>query len=1238
LAQGVYDIIVRDASGCTYEYQDVTIGRDNTINLAVGSIYIVSQPTCSDPSGSIQVEVTGGSGAYEYALNGNIGYAPLDPSGIIDGLSAGTYKVSIQDANAPVCGTAISEAITLKAVDSDLSVTATVTTESGDCDMPNGAITVVVTGGTPSYEYTLNGNVATPSSFGVINSLKPGTYVIDVTDAAGCVASSGEVLLTASNGGLEVLVSSVSNASCEESNGSFKLTVTPGTPSYLYQIDGFTQQIMLTDNVTITGLAAGNHTWIVTDATGCVATGRQTITNSGTNSLSIVASKATNAQCDGTIGGSIAITVSNGVAPFEYSIDGVNFIPFTSATATTETISNLSQGVYDVIVRDNQSCTYEYQDVVIGRDNMLNLVVASIYIASQPSCASTTGSIKVEVAGGSGDYEYALNGDILYDDLTDGLISGLSAGTYVVSVRDKNAPLCGTATSEALTLNPDDTDLRLILTPTSAASCGTTNGYITMTITGGTTPYQYSIDGGTYTALPADNKITGLKPGLYIVNVKDNNSCIVSGGQVEVEAENGGLAVVVGSTTNTTCGDASGSFILTVNSGTTPYTYYVDGGVTQTMAFNSATIAGLTAGVHSWHVADAECFAEGTVTIINDSPNSLAFTVVATDVQCDGSLGSIAISVTSGLSPYSYSYDGGTKWTTFAGSTTTIVDLTQGSYDVKVKDNFGCMYEYQNIIIDQRKIITPPSAVSPQTFCSGATVENLQATGVGIKWYNENGDLLPTSTTLVDGTIYYAAQSTGSSCESMTRTPVKAIIDNDVVLDMPRITSPQSFCEPATLANVATNGNTNIVWFDAATLGNTLPLETPLVNGASYYAATSAGGSCVSIARKEVEVTITTVSPNEPDVMTPQSFCDGATLANITVPNNQILWYAASTGGTALAPTTTLVDGVTYYAAQSAGSCESTSRVGVTISLNQYPEPVSPGTHAVCSGSGTLADIKITGAGIVWYDAQTAGNQLPLSTALVDGVTYYAAQSSGDCESDRIAVTVTTDCFTVYGTMFPFVYEEGEDEFNALFPVIVKLHQVPGLDSYDPIGEMYEIEPVHITQAVYYDGSFYFSGIPKNPGTIGVANNPGLPISWAAYLNKNVGSVDQTTLSQQWELPTKPIGMYKFEKVAPGDYILEINRPGFLTRFGMITVSASGEIGHRELLAGDCDGDLEVTRSDLSNISRRISFFGSPLYSPFFDFDGNAMINMDDKRPLIFDLDANVYIYEETELWISIYY
>ena len=88
------------------------------------------------------------------------------------------------------------------------------------------------------------------------------------------------------------------------------------------------------------------------------------------------------------------------------------------------------------------------------------------------------------------------------------------------------------------------------------------------------------------------------------------------------------------------------------------------------------------------------------------------------------------------------------------------------------------------------------------------------------------------------------------------------------------------------------------------------------------------------------------------------------------------------------------------------GGCDDTKKTTVAIITPQLPTADS--NQSFCSTqNATLGDVSITGENVKWYDNINSGSLLPENTILVDGVIYYASQTVNNCESDRLAVTVS---------------------------------------------------------------------------------------------------------------------------------------------------------------------------------------------------------------------------------------
>jgi hypothetical protein len=197
-------------------------------------------------------------------------------------------------------------------------------------------------------------------------------------------------------------------------------------------------------------------------------------------------------------------------------------------------------------------------------------------------------------------------------------------------------------------------------------------------------------------------------------------------------------------------------------------------------------------------------------------------------------------------------------------------------------------------------------------------------------------------------------------------------------------------------------------------------------------------------------------------------------------------------------------------------------------------------------------------------------SQLISSMALSD-TGYYrlvvSSPSSIDTWSCRAASKVVQltakNCNTnLMGTVFPFV-RWNVNEFDSLFTITVNLKSVPNLQSTVPLDDLMNETPLYSTEAIYYDGAIFVPNSPKSPGFIGALNNYGLPIDWMGAIHVS-GSAPVTDILQENEQPVtvngQTLGLFRLENVLEGDYILEIKREGYVTRWAKITIDTSDSV------------------------------------------------------------------------------
>ncbi|SHM56423.1 DUF7948 domain-containing protein [Flavobacterium xanthum] len=307
---------------------------------------------------------------------------------------------------------------------------------------------------------------------------------------------------------------------------------------------------------------------------------------------------------------------------------------------------------------------------------------------------------------------------------------------------------------------------------------------------------------------------------------------------------------------------------------------------------------------------------------------------------------------------------------------------------------------------NQTVTITPqplPTATSPQTFCiqENATINDIIISGQNIKWYDSltNGSLLSITTSLQNGNTYYASQ-TINSCES-ERIPVLINIQNTLA---PTGNANQTFCssQNPTLDTVQISG-TSIKWYNSS--GTLLSNSTSLQNGMTYY-ATQTINTCES---ERIGITISIVNtPATPTANANQNFCkkENARLSAIQIAGQDLNWYETNFSAISLPNSTLLENNKSYYASQTIG-CES-DRIAILIRIYDTPPPTGNTNQQFCiDENAQISNLNILGSNIKWYDALTNGTALAETTVLSNGVTYYATQTLNDCESEKIAITVT---------------------------------------------------------------------------------------------------------------------------------------------------------------------------------------------------------------------------------------
>jgi gliding motility-associated-like protein len=755
LAAGSYVVTVTDANGCV-QSASATLSQPST-PITV-STYVTNVSCFGNSTGTVSVSTSGGTAPYTYAWN----TSPVQTSTTVANLSAGTYVVTITDANG--CTQTASAAVTQPAA----ALNGNITGQTNVLCYGNatGTATVTTTGGTSPYIYSWN-TTPTQTTATAIN-LAAGIYTVTITDASGCVQTKA-ITITQPSTGLTAAITGQTNVLCYgNASGAATVTAAGGTAPYTYSWNTIPVQTASTAS----NLMAGTYTVTVTDANGCTKTASVTITQPSAPLTANMTSQI-NVACLGNSTGSATVIAAGGTPPYSYS--------WNSAPAqTAATANNLPAGTYTVTITDINSCVQNAQATITQPTAALTASISSV---SNVSCfGNSTGSAIVTPAGGTAPYTYSWNTTPVQ---TTAAATNLPAGTYMVTIVDSKG--CSQTASTTIT-QPAASVSATITAQTNILCFGNSTGSATVSAAGGVSPYTYS-----WNTSPAQVSATAtnIPAGVYTVTVTDANGCIQTATATLTQPATPVIANITASTNVLCYGNATGTATVTPGGGTAPYTYSWNTTPVQTTP--TATI--MAAGVYVVSVTDANgCSQTASVTIIQPSAPLSSNISGQTNVNCYGySTGSATVVATGGTAPYIYSWN-----TTPVQTTAMASNLPAGTYSVTVTDAYGCS-SISTATISQPTSFTSAITSTTNIVCFGGNNGSATAIANGgvspytYAWNSVPPQTAPTANNLVAGT-YTVTVTDANGCNSSA---------------VATITQPNALTPTISVANLYCLGATN---------------------------------------------------------------------------------------------------------------------------------------------------------------------------------------------------------------------------------------------------------------------------------------------------------------------------------------------------------------------------------------------------------------------------------------------
>ncbi len=699
--------------------------------INIDSFSIINNSCFNENNGSISVDLVGGTGQLE---SNWVGPNFTSNTEDIANLYNGTYTLSIED----FYGCTKDTIFTVLHPD---SLYATYSTQNVSCfAYSDGIIDVDIYGGTSPYFITWT-NVLSDSTY--IDSLIASEYVFVISDSNGCLYLDTAIVNQPDN---LILTDSISHVLCKGYNtGQIDINVSGGTGPYSYLWNNsFTTE-------DLQGISFGNYSVIVTDFNQCSLSDNFIVTEPQFPITSNII--GTNILCYGDATGEANLNVSGGTPPYVFQWNN---------SEVTQNIYNLLAGNYTVVILDSNGCDTSESIEIIE-----NPEIITSYNTNDVLCfGDSTGQINIlSTIGGTSPYQY---------DFSNGY-SHSSVGTLLVNAGQYNAVVSDVNNcSEIIQFSILEPDLITTSVNITNIDCyGNNNGEIDLIPSGGTLDYNFLWNNNETT-----KDIDNLSPGIYFVQLIDNNGCIHYDTASIVEPDE---IVINSSSEDSYCnGQDLGSIDLSVSGGTGNPNFSWNDGSSSEDRFN------LFAGTYNVDVSDdRNCIVSETFFISEPPPYYPIFEV--DNVLCFGeSTGNIDFIISGNTYPYFFSWSNGSV-------SQNIDNLYSGVYSVNVTDSNGCseifetvVYEPENIVISY--FVNPASCEenndgSITTTVSGGTLP------YSYFWSNgsENANLFD-----IQKGFYSLELTDGNSCEYSTENIEVNFDGFDGCIEIPTVFTPNN--------------------------------------------------------------------------------------------------------------------------------------------------------------------------------------------------------------------------------------------------------------------------------------------------------------------------------------------------------------------------------------------------------------------------------------------------------------
>jgi hypothetical protein len=467
------------------------------------------------------------------------------------------------------------------------------------------------------------------------------------------------------------VIDNVNDITCNSYNdGSINITTSGGTLPYNYNWSSTNGYFSINED--INNLQSGTYTVLITDGNACTDTISYYISEPPQLLLNSI---VTDVSCYGAMDGSIDLTISGGVPPY-------NFV--WSNGSTSEDLINIPSSNYWVNLIDDNQCAISTQYFTVSQPNAS--VVSSVQ--TNVSCNGfSDGQIDITLTTSSSNATYLWTGPNSFSSVNED-INNLITGLYTLTISELPC-----ITTEVYYIS--EPNVLSVSESIQNVNCfGQSSGQVSLTISGGTPPFLQNWFGSNSNALSS---------GIFYYEITDSNNCLLTD-SVIITQPNSPISVTT-SVTNVTCnGGNNGTAQVNVFGGVQPYS----------TIWQNSNPNQLSAGYNVFLISDNnQCIYVDSVLI--SEPLEIFVSEIIKDVSCSGGIdGEVDLIISGGTQPYNI------DWGIYNN-----LSLSVGSYIYQVYDLSLCTY---SAVVN----ITEPLPISVIPTITNSTCPNINDGSVQI--------------------------------------------------------------------------------------------------------------------------------------------------------------------------------------------------------------------------------------------------------------------------------------------------------------------------------------------------------------------------------------------------------------------------------------------------------------------------------------------------------------------------